>query len=206
MDVEKIRDVIAFALDHLQVEKVKVVPIGNRVHLYVGDEEFEVVVKTMNPKGSSRLDRPRLNPSDERYEQLRSEQAATTQRGGRGMGDDHRPQHGPTSESSSGRLQPQRSAAGGGGEPAADPSAKRRLEPNNLESMRMLIFDALEEPIGDLGCAGPPECTTCPGGVHDTGLGMFSGVIEVEIDEETYEIRVTKAKSSRSFSRKDLDA
>jgi len=83
-------------------------------------------------------------------------------------------------------------------------SEKRRLEPNTAESLRDLIFDLLETPICELGCAGPPECATCPGGVHDTGLGMFSGVIEVEIDDQIYEIRVTKAKSSRSFSRKDV--
>lgn len=60
MDVEKIRDVITFALEHLNTEDIKVVPLGNRVHLYVGDGEFEVVIKTMDPKGSSRLDRPPL--------------------------------------------------------------------------------------------------------------------------------------------------
>lgn len=62
MDVEQIRDVITFALDHLQKEDVRVVPLGNRVHLYVGDCEFEVVIKTMDPKGSSRLDRSKLRP------------------------------------------------------------------------------------------------------------------------------------------------
>ncbi len=87
----------------------------------------------------------------------------------------------------------------------SEDKAKRRLEPNNVDSLRMLIFDAIDEPIGELGCAGPPECTTCPGGVHDTGLGMFQGVIEVEIDEKTYEIRVSEAKSTRAFSRKDLN-
>ena len=61
MDVEKIRDVITFALEHLQGERIKVVPLGNRVHLYAGDDEFEVVIRTMDPKGSSRLDRTRLS-------------------------------------------------------------------------------------------------------------------------------------------------
>jgi len=62
MDVEKIRDVITFALEHLNAEDSKVVPLGNRVHLYVGDREFEVVIRTMDPKGSSRLDGPPLKP------------------------------------------------------------------------------------------------------------------------------------------------
>jgi len=61
MDVEKIRDVITFALEHLHSEKIKVVPLGNRVHLYVGDDEFEVVIRTMDPKGSSRLDRGQIS-------------------------------------------------------------------------------------------------------------------------------------------------
>ena len=57
MDVEKIRDVVQFALEHLHADLVKVKALGNRVHLYVGDDEFEIVIKTMDPKGSSRLDR-----------------------------------------------------------------------------------------------------------------------------------------------------
>ena len=60
---------------------------------------------------------------------------------------------------------------------------KRRLAPNTVEGFKAFLFDLLEEPVGELGCAGPPECATCPGGVHDTGLGMFSGVIEVEISD-----------------------
>ena len=62
MDVDQIREVITFALEHLQNEKVKVVPLGNRVHLYAGDGEFEIVIRTMDPKGSSRLDRRGISP------------------------------------------------------------------------------------------------------------------------------------------------
>jgi hypothetical protein len=62
MEVEHVRDVIAFALEHLQKEDVKVVALGNRVHLYQGDREFEIVIRTMDPKGSSRLAVKPLNP------------------------------------------------------------------------------------------------------------------------------------------------
>jgi len=63
MDVDKVRDVITFALEHLQEELVRVVALGNRVHLYVGNkDEFEIVIKTMSPKGSSRLDRKASDP------------------------------------------------------------------------------------------------------------------------------------------------
>jgi len=62
MEVDQVRDVITFALEHLHKEDVKVVPLGNRIHLYVGDREFEIVIRTMDPKGSSRLDRSRLSP------------------------------------------------------------------------------------------------------------------------------------------------
>jgi len=62
MEVEKVRDVIRFALEHLQEDLVRVTAIGNSVHLYVGDDEFEIVIKTMDPKGSSRLDRGTLSP------------------------------------------------------------------------------------------------------------------------------------------------
>ena len=62
MDVEQVRDAITFALEHLNAEDVKVVPLGNRVHLYVGDEEYEIVIRTMDPKGSSRLEKPKLSP------------------------------------------------------------------------------------------------------------------------------------------------
>jgi len=57
MDVDKVRDVVMFALEHLQGDLVRVKALGNRVHLYAGDDEFEIVIKTMDPKGSSRLDR-----------------------------------------------------------------------------------------------------------------------------------------------------
>ena len=62
MEVEQVRDVIAFALEYLQDEEVKAVPLGNRVYLYAGDSEFEIVIKTMDPKGSSRLDRKGSSP------------------------------------------------------------------------------------------------------------------------------------------------
>ena len=61
MKVEQVRDVIALALKGLHAENVKVRSIGNSVHLYVGVDEFEVVVKTMSPKGPSRLDRNRIS-------------------------------------------------------------------------------------------------------------------------------------------------
>jgi len=57
MDVKKVRDVVMFALEHLQEDLVRVKALGNRVHLYAGNDEFEIVIKTMDPKGSSRLDR-----------------------------------------------------------------------------------------------------------------------------------------------------
>ena len=121
------------------------------------------------------------------------------------MGDDHRPRHGSEEASASGRLRSQRSAAGNDSSPAEPTSIKRRLEPNTLEGFKAWLYDLLEKPVGELGCAGPPECATCPGGVHDTGLGMFSGVIEVTIDDHEYEIRVTKLPSTRGWSRKDLN-
>ena len=62
MEVEQIRDVISSALEQLQAPESRVISLGNTVHFYVGDQEFEVVVRTMDPKGSSRLDRKRLSP------------------------------------------------------------------------------------------------------------------------------------------------
>ena len=56
MEVDDVRVVIALALEQIQREGVKVIPLGNRVHLYVGDQEFEIVIRTMGPKGSSRLE------------------------------------------------------------------------------------------------------------------------------------------------------
>lgn len=120
------------------------------------------------------------------------------------MGDDHRPQHGSEEASSSGRLRSERGSSGGG--PDVEPApAKRSLEPNTLERFKAWLYDLLEEPVAELGCAGPPECATCPGGVHHTGLGMFQGVIEVTIDDQEYELRVTKQPATRGWSRKDLN-
>jgi len=62
MEVEDIRDVIVFALEHLQNKDARVVALGNRVHLYAGEREFEVVIRTMDPKGSSRLAGRPLKP------------------------------------------------------------------------------------------------------------------------------------------------
>jgi len=56
MDVEKIRDVIKFALDHLQEDLVRVKALGNRVHLYVGDDEYEIVIKTIGSECPMFLD------------------------------------------------------------------------------------------------------------------------------------------------------
>ena len=55
MEVEQVRDAISEAMSQPQFEGVKVITLGNRVHLYAGDKEFEVVIRTMDPKGSSRL-------------------------------------------------------------------------------------------------------------------------------------------------------
>jgi len=76
----------------------------------------------------------------------------------------------------------------------------------NVDDVRELVFEALAEPIARLGCAGPPTCehSDCEGGKHDTGLGMFEGVIEVTIDDQEYEIRVVKTPSTRGWSRKDI--
>ena len=78
----------------------------------------------------------------------------------------------------------------------------------NNDDLRNLIFDLLSEPIGHMGCAGPPTCGL-PGckstGEHDTGLSMASGVIEVTIDDQEFEIRVTKAQATRGWSREDLN-
>ena len=56
MEVKKVRDIVLFALEHLQGDLVRVQALGNRVHLYVGNDEFEIVIRTMDPKGSGRLD------------------------------------------------------------------------------------------------------------------------------------------------------
>lgn len=52
MEVEQVRDTIARALEHLEGDNIRVLLIGNSVHLYAGDDEFEIVVRTMTPKGS----------------------------------------------------------------------------------------------------------------------------------------------------------
>ena len=65
----------------------------------------------------------------------------------------------------------------------------------DIHALRDFIFERLADPIAELGCAGPPECRflDCGSkGEHDTGLSMMAGVIEVMIDDQEYEIRVTK--------------
>ena len=62
MNVGQVRDIITWALEHLKDENIQVQPIGNSVHLYAGDSEFEIVIKTMDPKGSSRLARKPIGP------------------------------------------------------------------------------------------------------------------------------------------------
>jgi len=77
----------------------------------------------------------------------------------------------------------------------------------NIDDLRSLIFECLSDPIAHLGCAGPPECKQegCTStGERDTSLSMRQGVIEVTIDDQEYEIRVTKLPSTRGWSRKDL--
>ncbi|MGD9725457.1 MAG: hypothetical protein AB7L09_01030 [Nitrospira sp.] len=58
MEVNDVREVIASALEQLQRQDVKVVRLGNRVHLFTGEHEFEIVIRTMNPKGTNRLAKP----------------------------------------------------------------------------------------------------------------------------------------------------
>lgn len=63
----------------------------------------------------------------------------------------------------------------------------------NVEQLRDFVYDCLEEPLAQMGCAGPPECEIegCTSkGEHDTGLAMFQGVIEVAIDDKTFLIRI----------------
>ena len=93
------------------------------------------------------------------------------------------------------QLQPQRGAARCVCRAAKAAPAKRRLAPNTLEGFQDWLFELLDKPVGELGCAGPPDCKTCPGGEHDTGLGMFQRVIEVEIDEWAYEIHIKRKKT-----------
>lgn len=71
-----------------------------------------------------------------------------------------------------------------------------------------LIFERLAEPIGEMGCAGPPDCKL-PGcksaGEHDTFLSIINGVVEVQIDDLEFEIHVRKLPRTRGWSRKDLN-
>jgi hypothetical protein len=53
MEAKEVRDIIVQSLE-LELEDAQIMALGNRVHIYSGDKEFEVVVKTMTPKGSSR--------------------------------------------------------------------------------------------------------------------------------------------------------
>ena len=62
MKVDQVRDIVTWALEHLDDNSVRVQPIGNSVHLYAGDDEFEIVIRTMDPKGSSRLARKSPSP------------------------------------------------------------------------------------------------------------------------------------------------
>lgn len=54
MNAKQVRNVIQDALLNMQVPggRVEVVPIGNAVHLFVDDDEFEVVIRTLPPRGS----------------------------------------------------------------------------------------------------------------------------------------------------------
>jgi hypothetical protein len=63
MEVKTIRNVIASALKQ-HSDDVRIVPIGNSVHLYKGDEEYEIVIRTMNPKGAIRFDGYGKGPTD----------------------------------------------------------------------------------------------------------------------------------------------
>lgn len=65
-----------------------------------------------------------------------------------------------------------------------------------LDEVRELVYNWLEEPVGEMGCAGPPECklADCKSeGKHDTGLGMFQGVIELFIDDKVFNITITES-------------
>lgn len=48
--------------------------------------------------------------------------------------------------------------------------------------LREFVFSALEEPLAILGDAEL--------GKHDTGLSMSAGVIEIIIDDKTFELRI----------------
>lgn len=57
MEVEEIRKIICAALEKLQSSDrdIGLYALGNRVHLILEHDEFEIVIRTMNPKGSQRL-------------------------------------------------------------------------------------------------------------------------------------------------------
>lgn len=64
----------------------------------------------------------------------------------------------------------------------------------NIDEVREFVFEALSDPMACMGCIGPPECKfDCePGGPkYDTGLGTFNGVIELEIDGQAYEVKIS---------------
>jgi hypothetical protein len=59
-----------------------------------------------------------------------------------------------------------------------------------------------------MGGAGPPDCDQegCESkGEHDTFLDLNQGVIEVTVDDQEFEIKVSKVTKTRGWSRKDLD-
>lgn len=57
MEVEQVREIIYSALERLQSPDcdIELHSIGNRVYMIAGNDEFEIVIKTMRPKGSQRL-------------------------------------------------------------------------------------------------------------------------------------------------------
>lgn len=62
-----------------------------------------------------------------------------------------------------------------------------------LDQVKKLVYDSLEDPICQLGCAGPPQCKfeDCAGtGEHDTGLSMCKGEIYIEIDDKVFQVSV----------------
>ena len=63
MEPNEVRDIITGALidategrKALWGQDVEITPLGNRVHLCIGPKEYEIVIRTMDPKGPSRLD------------------------------------------------------------------------------------------------------------------------------------------------------
>ncbi len=73
-----------------------------------------------------------------------------------------------------------------------DPTRVRKVE--DLDGMKELIFDALAEPMAKM-CCGCEDCMPSP---HETtGLGIFQGVIEAEIEDKLYKIVVTEHEVER---------